>query len=115
MTMAVNMAYMNFKIFKRGKHEVELEKNYTEMVIDLRIIKSEIPVITIELYPWASIVSRFYQRFAPIHINTQVDLFADNTTLLAATDYNDINELNEKLSLEVSNVENWAITNKLPL
>ena len=51
----------------------------------------------------------------PLHINTQVDLFADDTTLLAATDYNDINELNEKLSLEVSNVQNWAITNKLPL
>jgi hypothetical protein len=46
----------------------------------------------------------------PLHINTQVDLFADDTTLLAATDYNDINELNEKLSLEVSNVQNWAIT-----
>ncbi|CAB3986835.1 Hypothetical predicted protein [Paramuricea clavata] len=48
----------------------------------------------------------------PLHINTQVDLFADDTTLLAATDYNDINELNEKLSPKVSNVENWAITNK---
>ena len=51
----------------------------------------------------------------PLYINSQVDLFADDTTLLAATDYNDINELNEKLSLEVSNVQNWAITNKLPL
>ena len=50
-----------------------------------------------------------------LHINTQVDLFADDTTLLAATDYNDINELNEKLSLEVSNVQNWATTNKLLL
>ena len=40
----------------------------------------------------------------PLHINTQVDLFADDTTLLAATDYNNINELNEKLSLEVSDV-----------
>ena len=48
----------------------------------------------------------------PLHINTQVLLFADDTTLLAATDYNDINELNEKLSLEVSSVQNWAITNK---
>ena len=51
----------------------------------------------------------------PLHSNTQVDLFADDTTLLAATDYNDINELNDKLSLEVSNVQNWAITIKLPL
>ena len=51
----------------------------------------------------------------PLHINTQVDLFANDTNLLAASDYDDINELNEKLSLEVSNVQNWAITNKLPL
>jgi hypothetical protein len=68
-----------------------------------------------EVTAYGLIVSRFYQRFASIHINTQVDLFADDTTLLAATNYNDINELNEKLSLDVSNVENWAITNKLPL
>ena len=51
----------------------------------------------------------------PLHMNIQVDLFAIDTTLLAATDYIDINELNEKLSLEVSNVQNWAITYKLPL
>jgi hypothetical protein len=42
--------------------------------------------------PWACIVSRFYNDL-PLHINTQVDLFADDTTLLAVTDFNDINEL----------------------
>ena len=57
----------------------------------------------------------FFVNDLPLRINTQVDLFADDTILLAATDYNDINELNEKLSLEVSNVQNWANTIELPL
>ena len=42
-------------------------------------------------------------------------MFADDTTLLASSDYLNIEELKNTLSREVSNVDEWATNNKLPL
>ena len=49
----------------------------------------------------------------PLYINMQVDLFADDTTHLASADYTCIDELKEKLSHEVSNVDDWTTAIKL--
>ena len=42
-------------------------------------------------------------------------MFADDTTLLASSDYLNIEVLKNTLSREVSNVDEWATNNKLPL
>ena len=51
----------------------------------------------------------------PLHVHTQVDIFANDTTLLAASDFANVEDLENTLSLEVSNVDEWATNNKLPL
>ena len=51
----------------------------------------------------------------PLHVHTQVDIFANDTTLLAASDFANVEDLENTLSLEVSNVGEWATNNKLPL
>jgi len=45
----------------------------------------------------------------------QLDMFADDTTLLASSDCANVEELKNTLSSEVSNVNEWATNNKLPL
>ena len=42
-------------------------------------------------------------------------MFADDTTLLASSDCANVEELKNTLSSEVSNVNEWATNNKLPL
>ena len=42
-------------------------------------------------------------------------MFADDTILLASSDYLNVEELKNTLSREVSNVNEWATNNKLPL
>ena len=42
-------------------------------------------------------------------------MFADDTILLASSDYLNVEELKNTLSREVSNVSEWAINIKLPL
>ena len=51
----------------------------------------------------------------PLHTSTQTDIFADDTSLLASSDVSKIEELNETLCREVSNVNEWAKSNHLPL
>ena len=51
----------------------------------------------------------------PLHVQTQVDIFANDTTVLAASDVANVEDLENTLSLEVSNVDEWATNNKLPL
>ena len=51
----------------------------------------------------------------PLHVHTQLDMFADDTTLLASSDCANVEELKNTLSSEVSNVNEWATNNKLPL
>ena len=51
----------------------------------------------------------------PLHTSTQTDIFADDTSLLASSDVSKIEDLNEILCREVSNVNKWAKSNHLPL
>ena len=51
----------------------------------------------------------------PLHVQTQVDIFANDTTRLAASDFANVEDLENILSREVSNVDEWATNNKLPL
>ena len=51
----------------------------------------------------------------PLHVQTPVDIFANDTTVLAASDVANVEDLENTLSLEVSNVDEWATNNKLPL
>lgn len=48
-------------------------------------------------------------------VHTQLDMLADDTTLLAFSDCANVEELKNILSSEVSNVNEWATNNKLPL
>ena len=51
----------------------------------------------------------------PLHVHTRLDMFTDDTTLLASSDCANVEELKNTLSSEVSNVNEWATNNKLPL
>jgi len=51
----------------------------------------------------------------PLHVHTQLDMFADDTTLPTSSDCANVEELKNTLSSEVSNVNEWATNNKLPL
>jgi hypothetical protein len=51
----------------------------------------------------------------PLHTSTQTDIFADDTSPLASSDVSKIEELNEILCREVSNVNESAKSNHLPL
>ena len=44
-----------------------------------------------------------------------LDLYADDTTLSASTDMEDLPRLRDLLTLAVNNVEDWTRSNKLPL
>ena len=48
-------------------------------------------------------------------VHTQVDIFAHDTTLLAISDFAYVEDLENTLSREVSNVDEWATNSKLPL
>ena len=50
-----------------------------------------------------------------LHVHTQVDIFANDTTLLAASDFANVEDLENTLSQEVSKVDEWATNNKLLL
>ena len=47
----------------------------------------------------------------PLYLNTQVDLFADDTTLISSVDCKCIEELKDTLSRKVSNVDDRATAN----
>ena len=53
----------------------------------------------------------------PLHAHTQVDIFADNISLLTASDFANVEDLENTraLSREVSNIYEWATNEKLTL
>ena len=40
-----------------------------------------------------------------LHVHTRIDMFADDTTLLASSNYDNVEDLENTLSREVSNVD----------
>lgn len=51
----------------------------------------------------------------PLHIDSRLDIFADDTTILESSMFTRVGELEEKLSASASQVDDWAKENKLPL
>ena len=51
----------------------------------------------------------------PLSLDSHIDLFADDTTLMSSSDFQNLNELQSKLSSEVSNLTVWAKENCLPI
>ena len=51
----------------------------------------------------------------PLHIASQTDLFADDTTIMESADYRNVSELSSSLNKSMSEIELWAKANKLPL
>ena len=51
----------------------------------------------------------------PLHVTSDTDLYADDTTVTASADFKEIAQLNTELGKSVNEIHHWANTNKLPL
>ncbi|CAB4013891.1 Hypothetical predicted protein [Paramuricea clavata] len=51
----------------------------------------------------------------PLYTQSQTDLFADDTIVIASSDRDQIQELQNKVQREMANVDEWATLNNLPL
>ena len=70
--------------------------------------------------PQASILDRlFFTVFInelPLHVSSsEIDLYADDTTITSSADCGSMGRLQESLNTSVSEVSNWALANRLPL
>ena len=51
----------------------------------------------------------------PIHVTSQLDLYADDTIITDSADFRNLSDLERSLNNSVSEIQCWADTNKLPL
>ena len=51
----------------------------------------------------------------PLHDSSQIDLYADDTTITTSSDFRNISHLELLLNKSVSEIQLWANANKLPL
>ena len=51
----------------------------------------------------------------PLHVTSQLDLYADDTTIIDSSDFSNISNLELSLNSSVSEVQHWANANKLPI
>ena len=51
----------------------------------------------------------------PLHVSSQIDLYADDTTITTSSDFRNISQLELSLNTSVSEIQLWANANKLPL
>ena len=51
----------------------------------------------------------------PLHVSSQIDLYADDTTITTSSDFRNISLLELSLNTSVSEIQLWANANKLPL
>ena len=52
----------------------------------------------------------------PLHVSSsEIDLYADDTTITSSADCGSMGRLQESLNTSVSEVFNWALANRLPL
>ena len=57
-----------------------------------------------------------YINDLPLHVTSaEIDLYADDMTLTSSTHYDNIDTLQSLLSTAISEVNQWAMANKLPL
>ena len=50
----------------------------------------------------------------PLHVSSQIDLYADDTTITTSSDFRNISQLELSLNTSVSEIQLWANANKLP-
>ena len=50
----------------------------------------------------------------PLHVKSQVDLYADDTTLTASAHFDDLPGLKLSLNNSANEIRQWADSNKLP-
>ena len=79
-------------------------------------------IVRSDRYSWcvawfriASIAICYVCQWSTLHVHAQVGIFANDTTLLAASDFANVEDLENTLSQEVSKVDEWATNNKLLL
>ena len=70
--------------------------------------------------PQGSILGPFlciaYINDLPLHVSSaEIDLYANDTTLISAAHYENIDNLQSSLTTAISEVNQWATANKLPL
>ena len=52
----------------------------------------------------------------PLHVSSsEIDLYADDTTITSSADCGSMGRMQESLNTSVSEVFNWALDNRLPL
>ena len=51
----------------------------------------------------------------PLHVSSQVDLYANDTTLTASAHFNNLPELQLSLNISANKIRHWADSNKLPI
>ena len=51
----------------------------------------------------------------PLHVSGTIDLYADDTTISASADVNNISSLQSSLKTSFGEIQQWAMANKLPL
>ena len=51
----------------------------------------------------------------PLHVSSQVDPYADDTTLTASAHFNNLPELKLSLNISANKLRHWADSNKLPI
>ena len=60
--------------------------------------------------------SQFFINDLPLHVSSsEIDLYADDTTITWSADCGSMGRLQESLNSSVSEVFNWALANRLPL
>ena len=67
-----------------------------------------------EGYIWVLFVILFTNDL-PRHVTAQVDLYADDTTITCSADYKSMHKLEHDLNNSVAEIQNWAVSNKLPI
>ena len=51
----------------------------------------------------------------PLHVSSQIDIYADDTTITTSSGFRNISQLEVSLNTAVSEIQLWANANKLPL
>ena len=54
-------------------------------------------------------------NYLPLHVSSQVDLYADDTTITASAHFNNLPELKLSLNISANAIRRRADSNKLPV
>lgn len=66
-------------------------------------------------YIWGPVFVVLFTNDLPLYAAAQVDLFAHDTTISCSADYKSIHKLERDLNNSVAEIQNRAVSNKLPI